>query len=87
MAGIVLLLPLVFSRWSTPAIIYDFFFAQEHGWGVVAVAAAGGAGSADIDKLYQGKGEGIYIIIYTSYSCICGDGVRCAQEERLSGCI
>jgi len=28
-----------------------FFFAQEHGWGVVAVAAAGGAGSADIDKL------------------------------------
>lgn len=66
MAGIVLLLPLVFSRWSAPAIIYDFFFifAKEHGWGVVAVTAAGGAGSADIDKLSREGWKNIYNNIY-----------------------
>lgn len=51
----------------------------------MAVAAAGGAGSADIDKLSREGWNNIYII-YTSY-CIYGAGVRRAREERLSGCI
>lgn len=66
MAGIVLLLPLVFSRWSTPAIIYDFlfFYFRSRKWvGVRAVAAAGGAGSANIDKLSKGRADDEYTYI------------------------
>lgn len=87
MAGIVLLLPLVFSRWSAPAIIYDFFlFSLETmgggSWRLLLPVAL----EVQILINYQGKGERIYIIIYTKY-CIYETGVGCAQEKRLSGCI
>jgi len=65
MAGIVLLLPLVFFVVvNFGAIIYDFIFAQDHGWGVEAIAADGGAGSTDMERGYIGSAEE-YIHTYT----------------------
>lgn len=69
MAGIVLLLPLVFFRggqlWRDYLWFYFFFiFAQDHGWGVEAIAADGGAGSTDMERGYIGSAEE-YIHTYT----------------------
>lgn len=80
MAGIVLLLPLVFFRggqlWRLFMILFFFIFAQDHGWGVEAIGADGGAGSTNMERTHiRSAEEFIYIHILTRF------GVRCARKK------
>lgn len=74
MAGIVLLLPLVFFRggqlWRLFMILFFFIFAQDHGWGVEAIAADGGAGSTDVERAHIGRAEE-YIHIPARFGVLC----------------
>lgn len=45
-------------------ILFFFIFAQDHGWGVEAIAADGGAGSTDMERVHIGRAEE-YIYTYT----------------------